>query len=419
MISFITQGVNLLECYIFESVFGILSLDKNGNIIDSIMFDKNAEKVADKMGRIQNGEFIKDYEKMMTKLADKDISEVIIEDKRIGKAIREKYEFKVTEKFSSKVGEIFRSKLPDLAVELGFVSNIEEYFSWLNSVGIFLARRKIKKESEKRDKLIAQAIEALDDIDKTLNLFSNRIREWYGLHFPELNRLISSHQTFAQLISKIGLKEKFNLENIIEVSVLQKNKAEEIVQEVKSSMGAKINEEDIRPISIFANVINDLFQIRRTIEEYIDEAMTEIGPNIKGLVGSMLGARLIRLAGGIYELARFPASTVQVLGAEKALFRSLKDGSNPPKHGIIYQHPEIHRSPRWQRGKIARAVSGKLSIAARVDAFSGEYIADELKEDLETKINQIREKYKEPPPKKKPKRETKTSKRRKKKEKKK
>nr|3GQU_A Chain A, Nop5p Protein [Pyrococcus horikoshii]3GQX_A Chain A, NOP5P PROTEIN [Pyrococcus horikoshii]3GQX_B Chain B, NOP5P PROTEIN [Pyrococcus horikoshii] len=133
------------------------------------------------------------------------------------------------------------------------------------------------------------------------------------------------------------------------------------------------------------------------LEDYIDKAMDDVAPNLKALVGAKLGARLISLAGGLKELAMLPSSTIQVLGAEKALFRHLRTGAKPPKHGVIYQYPAINRSPWWQRGKIARALAGKLAIAARVDYFSGEYIAEELKKELEARIKEIKEKYPRPP----------------------
>ncbi len=125
--------------------------------------------------------------------------------------------------------------------------------------------------------------------------------------------------------------------------------------------------------------------------------MKEVAPNIQGLVGSLLGARLISLAGGLDRMARLPSSTIQVLGAEKALFRSLKSNSLPPKHGVIFQFPEIHQSPKWQRGKIARALAGKLAITARVDAFHGQYIADELRINLLQAINRIKKQFPKPP----------------------
>jgi nucleolar protein 56 len=125
--------------------------------------------------------------------------------------------------------------------------------------------------------------------------------------------------------------------------------------------------------------------------------MEEVAPNIKTLTGSLLGARLIAIAGGLTNLAKRPASTIQVLGAEKALFRSLKTGTRPPKHGIIFQHAYLHDAKRWHRGKIARALAGKLAIAARIDAFGGRCAGEELKANLEKRIEEIREKYVEPP----------------------
>lgn len=125
--------------------------------------------------------------------------------------------------------------------------------------------------------------------------------------------------------------------------------------------------------------------------------MKEVAPNLRELVGSSLGARLIALTGSLEGLAKKPASTIQVLGAEKALFRSLKTGARPPKHGIIFQHQYIHNAPRWQRGKIARALAGKLSIAARVDAFHGEFVADSLKKILDKRVEDIQKKYSKPP----------------------
>jgi len=130
--------------------------------------------------------------------------------------------------------------------------------------------------------------------------------------------------------------------------------------------------------------------------------MDGVAPNTRALVGSLLGARLIALAGTLNNLAKMPASTIQVLGAEKALFRSLRTGTRPPKHGIIFQHTIIHEAKSWQRGKVARVLAGKLAIAARIDAFSGKYMGDKLKADLEKRIKEIQEKYEEPPPPKKP-----------------
>ncbi|MFQ6074136.1 MAG: C/D box methylation guide ribonucleoprotein complex aNOP56 subunit, partial [Candidatus Bathyarchaeia archaeon] len=159
-------------------------------------------------------------------------------------------------------------------------------------------------------------------------------------------------------------------------------------------------ETDLNQIQAICKNTLELYKARQTLESYLDTAMEEIAPNIQALVGSLLGARLIALSGGLRNLAKMPASTIQVLGAEKALFRALKTGTRPPKHGIIFQHTLIHEAKRWQRGKLARALAGKLAIAARTDAFSGKYMGDYLKANLESRTEEIKEKYEKPPVKK-------------------
>ena len=141
----------------------------------------------------------------------------------------------------------------------------------------------------------------------------------------------------------------------------------------------------------------ELYKARRKLDSYVEKLMGEVAPNIRILAGSSLGARLVSLAGGLENLSRMPASTIQILGAEKALFRSMKTGALPPKHGAIFQHQDIHQALRWQRGKIARALSGKIAIAARVDAFRGEFMGEKLKIELDARVREIKSKYPRPP----------------------
>ena len=149
-----------------------------------------------------------------------------------------------------------------------------------------------------------------------------------------------------------------------------------------------------------AKTMLELAKRRQGLTKYLEKIMGEITPNLTGLIGSLLGARLIHIAGGLKELAFLPSTVVQVLGAEKALFRSLKTGTRPPKHGVIFQHAYIHNAPKWQRGKISRVLSGKIAIAARIDAFTGDIRYEELQKDMEKRIKEIRKKYPTPPPKK-------------------
>jgi nucleolar protein 56 len=261
-----------------------------------------------------------------------------------------------------------------------------------------LAKLKVKGAVEKRDLIVAQAIQTLDDLDRTVNLFMGRMREWYGVHFPELDRLIEKHETYARLVVNLGDKSNFALE-ALEKEDIPKAKAEAIANVAASSMGADVAEADLAQIQALSRDVLELYELRKGMESYLDKTMSEVAPNTQALVGSLLGARLIAIAGGLRNLAMRPASTIQVLGAEKALFRSLKTGARPPKHGLIFQHTLLHDAKRWQRGKIARALAGKLAIAIRTDAFGGgRYVGDRLKADLEKRLTEIREKYKEPPP---------------------
>jgi nucleolar protein 56 len=283
-----------------------------------------------------------------------------------------------------------------LSKEVGFTSNPQELYSLLHEINLSLTRQKIRGAAERRDKLIVQAIEATDDIDKTLNLFSERVREWYGLYFPELDKLVENHETYAKLVSKLGDRGQFTKESLQSLVRFSDALSAEIERQAQKSMGARIADYDLSGIREFASIVVESYKMRSQIEEYVNEVMKEVAPNMTSLAGPMIGARLISLAGGLMELSRLPASTIQVLGAEKALFRSLRTGAKPPKHGIIFQHPYLHRASWWQRGKVARVLAGKLSIAAKIDAYSGEYQADELKYYLEKRIEEIKKKYPKP-----------------------
>ena len=157
-------------------------------------------------------------------------------------------------------------------------------------------------------------------------------------------------------------------------------------------------EDDLAQIQSMCKHVLELYHVRQTLENYVESVMQDVAPNTKKIAGALLGGRLIALAGGLMNLAKLPASTMQVLGAEKALFRSLKTKARPPKHGIIFQHPLIHDGKRWQRGKIARALAGKLTIAARVDAFKGNYVGDDLLADLNKRVEEVIERYPNAPP---------------------
>jgi nucleolar protein 56 len=388
---------------------GVFGFAETNELVDKVLFPKHAKKIAERLGKIETGKVVDEIATLIEKLRSEGYNIFIFESPDMARSARERLNIEVDVEKPSKAGELLRGNLERFAADVGFVKQAAELSDWTHKVSIELTRMRVKKAIEKRDLIVVQTIQTIDDLDKTLNLFMGRIREWYGLHFPELDRLVDKHETYARLITSLGRRENLTIENL-EKEGLPKAKAEKITKAAKKSMGAELGEEDIDQIQAMCKNVLELYDMRQSLETYVDSVMEEIAPNINAIAGPLLGARLIALAGGLRNLAKMPASTVQVLGAEKALFRALRTGTRPPKHGLIFQHSLIHEAKPWQRGKVARGLAGKISIAARVDSFGGKYRGDELKADLERRIEEIKEKYGEPPPKK-PRRRTKRGRR--------
>jgi nucleolar protein 56 len=236
------------------------------------------------------------------------------------------------------------------------------------------------REPLSEDKCVAQAIRATDDLIETINLMSERLHEWYGLHFPELADYAVDAR-YPELIAQGGDREE--VLKTLEVEL--------------ESVGSEMLPQDLTVIRSFATSLFDLYQRKAELDRYILETMTKVAPNLTTLLSANLAARMVSLSGGLARMARLPSSTVQLLGAEKALFLHLKSGKRPPKHGVIFQHPYINRAPYWQRGKVARSLGGKISIATKVDFYKGEFIGDRLVKEMEIRINEIKEKYPDPP----------------------
>ncbi len=371
-----------MKAFIAENVRGIYAFDGDGNVI--------AHRTFEKVGNLDSllmGELTDEILNLLEELKGKGYDEIVFEHSELSRKAKE-LGFNADFEFPNLAGEILREKPEEFLGENWF----DEYFK----AGVELTRARIQEQSGARDKMVIQAIEALDDIDKVTNLMVSRLREWYSLHFPEIDEILPKHQQYVVFVRETGLRENITREKLEKLG-LSESKIEKILRAKARSMGAVMGRKDIEIIQMLAAEIDDLYRLREKIEDYLEDAMDDVAPNLKALVGAKLAARLISLAGGLKELAMMPSSTIQVLGAEKALFRHLRSGAKPPKHGVIYQYPAINRSPWWQRGKIARALAGKLAIAARVDYFSGEYIAEELKQEIETRIKEIKEKYPNPP----------------------
>ncbi len=282
---------------------------------------------------------------------------------------------------------------PTFLVNAKFAKDEDDAMQKLREFAINLSSSKITQVSESPDLHIIQAINTLDDTDKIINTISSRLREWYGLHFPELDNIIDSINGYAQIVLA-GKRENIKDEVFVNAG-FPDSKVQMLSLVKEKSRGGDITDQNLQAVQGLAKNIMELFDLRKKLEDQIDEQMEKNAPNITAVLGTTVGARILAKAGSLAKLATMPASTIQVLGAEKALFRALKTGSNPPKHGLLFQHAVVHAAPRWQRGKIARAIAAKAAIASRVDVH-GVGLNTTLLEKLNIRVKEIEEKYTEP-----------------------
>ncbi len=260
-------------------------------------------------------------------------------------------------------------------------------------LGHAYSRAKVKFSVQKNDNHIIQAIATLDHLDKAINTFSMRVREWYSWHFPELIKIVSDNHTYARLALLVGDKKTLSDSRLHEIAAVVNDDAaiaQSIIDVAKVSMGQDISESDLENIAAFAQRVVSLTSYRKTLHGYLVSKMGIVAPNLATLIGEVVGARLISHAGSLTNLSKYPASTVQILGAEKALFRALKTKGNTPKYGLIYHSSFIGRAGQKNKGRISRFLANKCSIASRIDNFSetpttkfGEALRSQVEERLE------------------------------------
>jgi nucleolar protein 56 len=374
-----------MKATIIECVFGVLGFGEADELVDNVLFRKNPKKTAEKLEEIRGGRVVDEVVTLIKRLQGKGYNKFMFENPELAQNVKKKLHVKIGVSFPSEAGGLLRERLDDFAVETGFIKKSQELQEWIHNVSMDITKMRVKRAVEKRDLMVVQAIQTIDYLHKTTNTLMSRIREWYGLHFPELDRLINKPETFIRLVLNLGKRGNFVTE-MLEKEGIPKNGAKKIAKVAETSMGASLTNTDIEQLKDLCKVILDLRSLHQRLESYVDSTMDEIAPNIRAVAGSLLGARIIALAGDLENMAKKPSSTIQLLGAEKALFRALKTKSKPPKHGIIFQHPLLHKAKPALKGKVARALAGKLAIAARLDAFSGKFLGDQMKAQVENKL---------------------------------
>ena len=251
-------------------------------------------------------------------------------------------------------------------------------------------RHKLKFSIDKVDIMVIQAVGLLDDLDKELNNYEMRLREWYGWHFPEAGKIISDNVTYAKLVQAIGMKT--NVKNTDLSEILTEEDQQKIKEAAEISMGSEISKEDELNIKELCGQIIFLSEYRSSLSEYLRNRMMTIAPNLTIMVGELVAARLISHAGSLVSLAKMPGSTIQIFGAEKALFRALKTKHETPKYGLIYHASLVGQANAKLKGKISRSLASKCALCVRVDALgentNGE-IGNKCKKILESRINAL------------------------------
>ncbi|KAI9808337.1 MAG: Nucleolar protein 58 [Phylliscum demangeonii] len=290
-----------------------------------------------------------------------------VADPKLGNAINKLPSISLTSISDSSTQDLYRAIRTHLASLIPRL--LPQYVSTM-SLGLShsLSRHKLKFSPDKVDTMIIQAIALLDDLDKELNTYAMRVKEWYGWHFPEMGRIVNDNLAYARVILAMGFRSSAASVDLAEVLPQEIEGAVKAAAEV--STGTEITKEDLENIKELAKQVVGFTEYRQQLSSYLSARMTALAPNLTVLVGELVGARLIAHSGSLLNLAKSPASTIQILGAEKALFRALKTKHDTPKYGLIYHASLIGQASGKNKGKIARMLATKAAIGLRVDALA-------------------------------------------------
>lgn len=328
-------------------------------------FEDTAEAVQSATALVE-GKLSAGMKKFLKKsIVSKELQETLaVADAKLGGAIKEKLGIAcIHDESALQLTRGLRNQIESL-VEAASASEMK---SMAIGLAHSLSRYKLKFSPDKVDTMIVQAIGLLDDLDKELNTYAMRLREWYGWHFPELGKIVPDHQMYAKALMKMGVRtscKSLDFSDILpeEVELEMKDAAE-------ISMGTEVSEDDIANILQLCDQVVSLSEYRAQLWDYLRNRMQAIAPNLTTVVGELVGARLIAHAGSLMNLAKQPASTVQILGAEKALFRALKTKHDTPKYGLIYHASLVGQAEPKHKGKISRVLAAKCALSIRVDAL--------------------------------------------------
>ena len=376
---------------LFLTELGVLILDKP---MKTMLVKKYpAGEDIQRFRQIELGEIDDWLRSIILEAKERGFDEFLIYEEALKKAL-DKNGFKVRTLSDGEINRLQNRKLR-LIVDAGWSKNEKEAKELVRVFALELSNVKLRELASKPDLQVMQSVQALDEIDKVVNILEARVKEWYGLHFPELERILDSPEAYIKFVNNFERRKNITMKKL-EGYGFTAEKAKEILSAAYRSKGTELRNEDLQKISSLSKEVTQLSSVRDSLAKHVEKTMNQFAPNIASVAGETIGARLIVKSGGLQKMARLPASTIQVLGAEKALFRAIRTGARPPKHGILFQHQAVHVAPKWQRGKIARSLAAKIAIASRIDAYRGTH-ENGLKEKFDQRLEEIKKKYGEPP----------------------
>lgn len=335
---------------IYKTPIGILVMEGD-RVVDKALFPRDPKRIAEKM------------------------------------SVESREEKDVKRKYPKAATGTRRLPLADIAEKVGFCKK-SEFPAMLSKVNEEMAKLGVKTGFG-RDKLVANAVRAQRALEENTNNQAETLREWYSIHFPELNSVLKDNKDYAKVVSAIGARSGMT-ESALEKILSDRRYAKAIPQIAAESMGSDVSETDLKAIKAYAESVLASVAADTSLRLYIEGVMSEIAPNTSAVATPYVGALLIEQAGSLERLAALPSSTVQVLGAQKAMFRFLKTGKLPPKYGVLYVHPLVSQASKKAKGKIARTLASKISIAAKVDFYGGKPIGERLKKESEERAKSLK-----------------------------
>ena len=339
-----------MTVYVSDCIVGLFAI-QNGKVLAYELFSKDPEVIVKRMADFEAGREISELKNIEARLKGKGVRDLVTTQ-------------------PNPASEFLKENFRQLAIEYKFVKDQSELNKILSEVSVARTKTSISK-LEKRDKLIIQAVSLIGDLDRMLNGLTERLREWYGLHYPELR--VIDHVRFIKKVEKYGRRNNFD--------------------DFTTSMGMELKDDDVAILQKYAADLAGMYDLREKTESYLNRIVPEEIPNMASLLGNVLAARLLAQAGSLERVAKMSSSTIQLLGAEKSLFKFLKDRTitKPPKFGVIFLHPDISTARKEQQGRIARLLAAKLTIAARADFYSKENLSKSLVEDYKRRLELIRQ----------------------------